>query len=337
MAEQPEAEQWRPDVLGEGFEQLTLPLGTDEEGDIVATLVRHLPERILGLPIPHGPFADIDVLYIHGWSDYFFNRRLARYWAGKGARFYALDLRKYGRSIREGQTPGYITNLNDYDVDIAAAMVAMGRAEDGTAPRRLVLLGHSTGGLTLPLWASRHQDAVDAVLLNSPWLEFQLSAAARTALTPVLGIHSRMRPRDEWPQLDLGFYSRAQAEAIDDADPLEINPAWRPEQTMTVHVGWMNAVIEGHQRVSLGLGLEMPVLVMLSARTVLPTRWSEELTRSDSVLIVDDIARASLKLGSSVTIERIEGALHDIFISRHDARELAYERLDRWATAMLAR
>ena len=34
---------WRPDVLGEGFEQLTLPLGSDDEGEVVATLVRHLP------------------------------------------------------------------------------------------------------------------------------------------------------------------------------------------------------------------------------------------------------------------------------------------------------
>ena len=41
MAEGERDEQWRPDVLGDEFEQLTLPLGSDDEGDIVATLVRH--------------------------------------------------------------------------------------------------------------------------------------------------------------------------------------------------------------------------------------------------------------------------------------------------------
>ena len=53
------------------------------------------------------------------------------------------------------------------------------------------------------------------------------------------------------------------------------------------------------------------------------------------MLVVDDIARASLKLGESVTVERIPGALHDVFLSRADARDLAYERLDRWVMGSL--
>lgn len=61
------------------------------------------------------------------------------------------------------------------------------------------------------------------------------------------------------------------------------------------------------------------------------------MTRADSVLVVDDIARAALKLGSSVTIERIDGALHDVFLSRREARAEAYERMERWTTAMLSR
>lgn len=329
------ADEWIPDVLGEGFEQLTLPLGVDHEGDVVATLVRHIPQWRIHLRQP--PLHDVDVLYVHGWSDYFFNRRLARWWGDRGARFYALDLRKYGRSLREGQTPGYITNLDDYDAEIAAAMEAIGRNLDGSGERRLVLLGHSTGGLTLALWADRHPGVVDSVILNSPWLEFQLNAATRAAIAPVLGIHSRLRPLDNWPQADLGFYARAQAEAVDADDPYEVNEAWRPAHTMTVHVGWINAVLAGHARVAAGLSIDAPVCVLLSARTVLPTRWSEDLTRADSVLIVDDIARAALKLGPSVTIERIDGALHDVFLSRHDAREAAYARMDRWALAMIAR
>jgi len=35
---------WRPDVLGPGFEQRTLPLGEDDEGELVATLVRYAPD-----------------------------------------------------------------------------------------------------------------------------------------------------------------------------------------------------------------------------------------------------------------------------------------------------
>ncbi len=84
------------------------------------------------------------MLYVHGWSDYFFNPELARYWSDAGARFFALDLRKYGRSLRPGQTPGYITNLADYDADIEAALTAMGHGPTdavGASARPLILLG----------------------------------------------------------------------------------------------------------------------------------------------------------------------------------------------------
>lgn len=330
---------WIPDVLGDEFEQLTLDLGEDDEGPVVATLVRALPrppgwwDRMLGRT---RPLDDVDVLYVHGWSDYFFQKRLARFWTSRGARFFALDLRKYGRSLRDGQTPGYITDLATYDDDIAAALEAMGRGADGSSSgRRLVLFGHSTGGLTLSLWASRHPEAADAVILNSPWLEFQV-ASARPLLTPVAELQARWAPREVAPQVDLGFYTRAQQEVADPADPVEVNLEWRPVQTMAVHAGWFHAILRGHTAVAAGLAIPAPVCVLLSARSATPTRWSDDLTRADSVLVVDDIARAALRLGPSVTVERIDGALHDVFLSRHEAREEAYHRLERWVSGWSA-
>lgn len=331
--------EWIPDVLGDEFEQLTLELGEDDEGPLVATLVRAVPrdrpwwDRLRGQSLPLG---DVDVLYVHGWSDYFFQKRLARFWTSRGARFFALDLRKYGRSLRDGQTPGYITDLVAYDEDIAAALSAMGHGTGAAAsPRRLVLLGHSTGGLTLSLWASRHPEAADAVILNSPWLEFQV-ASARPLIAPVAELQARWAPREVAPQVDLGFYTRAQQEVADPDDPVEVNHLWRPAQTMAVHAGWFHAILTGHAKVAAGLTIDAPVCVLLSARSATPTRWSEDLTRADSVLVVDDIARASLKLGPSVTVERIDGALHDVFLSRHGAREEAYRRLDRWVRGWTA-
>ena len=330
---------WTPDVLGEEFEQLTLDLGADEQGPVVATLVRALPPAQAWWDRMRGrtrPLDGVDVLYVHGWSDYFFQKRLARFWTARGARFFALDLRKYGRSLREGQTPGYIADLATYDEDIAAALEAMGRGEGGTASdRRLVLFGHSTGGLTLSLWASRHPGAADAVILNSPWLEFQF-APARAALAPMVELQARIRPMEVAPQVDLGYYTRAQQEVADPADPMDVNLTWRPAQTMAVYAGWLHAILSGHKTVAAGLSITAPVCVLLSARFAPPTRWSDELTSADSVLVVDDIARAALRLGSSVTVERIDGALHDVFLSRHEAREDAYARLARWVTGWRA-
>ena len=193
-------------------------------------------------------------------------------------------------------------------------------------------MGHSTGGLTLSLWAHRHPGVASAVILNSPWLEFQLP---REALMPLVELRARRRPMGPIPQVDLGYYSRAQAEAADPSDPVEVNLAWRPEQTMTVHAGWLGAILRGHDRIEQGLSIDAPVLVMLSGKSARPIRWHDELTRTDSVLVVDDIARAALKLGPLVTIARIDGALHDVFLSRHEAREQAYRVLAGWAERAL--
>ncbi len=173
------------------------------------------------------------------------------------------------------------------------------------------------------------------MILNSPWLEFQF-APARAAIAPMVELQARIRPMEAAPQVDLGFYTRAQLEVADPDDPMEVNPLWRPAQTMAVYAGWLHAILSGHKAVAAGLGITAPVCVLLSARFVPPTRWSEELTSADSVLVVDDIARAALRLGASVTVERIDGALHDVFLSRHDAREDAYRRLERWVTGWRA-
>ena len=58
--------QWQPDILGDGYTQTVLELGTDPdgEGQIAAVLVRRDPRD--------GEVAEGAVLYVHGFSDYFF-------------------------------------------------------------------------------------------------------------------------------------------------------------------------------------------------------------------------------------------------------------------------
>lgn len=396
---------WRPDILGEGFECLDLDLGIDdspatapENGDdsapLVATLVRALPRRVGlwdRLLDRRRPLEGVDVLYVHGWSDYFFQRHLAHFWTDRGARFYALDLRRYGRSLREGQLQGYVENLGDYDAEIALALAAMGRrvasaadappvgaAREGspavgspavrptdagqagpgntgagntgqsarapgpahahdpsTSP--LILFGHSTGGLVLSLWADRNRGAADAVILNSPWLELQVSAPLRRALQHVVNLRSRFNPHDlALPQLDLGFYKQAQRMVADPEEQALVNADWRPEHTLPVRSGWLHAILNGHGRIADGLDVGAPVCTLLSARSHFGLAWRDEMLSADTVIEVEGTARAALRLGSSVTVERIDGALHDVFLSETHARADAYARLDRWVTGWSA-
>ena len=48
------------------------------------------------------------------------------------------------------------------------------------------------------------------------------------------------------------------------------------------------------------------------------------------MLVADDIAKSATKIGRLVTIARIEGAIHDVFLSRPEPRAEAYRQLSQW-------
>ena len=108
------------------------------------------------------------MLYVHGWNDYFFQTHLADHLSDLGFDFYALDLRRYGRSLRVGHLRGFITDLDDYGVELAPRPDLIAEDHD-----QLILMGHSTGGLITALWAGMHSDRIDGLILNSPWLDLQ--------------------------------------------------------------------------------------------------------------------------------------------------------------------
>jgi alpha-beta hydrolase superfamily lysophospholipase len=314
---------WQPDILGAPFERWELELEPDVEGPVSATLVRRTRDEVIDGP---GVF---DVLYVHGWSDYFFQRELAEYWISRGARFHALDLRKYGRSLRPHQTPGYVEDLAVYDEDIRAALDVV-RARS-TVP--LVLMGHSTGGLTLSLWVSRHPDAADGLVLNSPWLELQTRAVGRALLEPVVGFGAVMHPHSEFPEVDLGFYSRTVSARLD--GEWEYDDAWRPEHGFRANRGWLNAILRGQAAVAKGLGIRIPALVLLSARSMLQPMWSEQMRYADTAIEVGGVARRAADLGLDVSIRRIDGALHDVALSAAPVRAMVWEAIDRWLPSVV--
>jgi alpha-beta hydrolase superfamily lysophospholipase len=193
-------------------------------------------------------------------------------------------------------TPGYVADLATYDADIEAALSAMGHGADRTSRRRLVLMGHSTGGLTLSLWAARHPGRAGALMLNSPWLEFQAGGVGRAFISPLVQLGALVQPLGTLPQVDLGFYTRSVSRRF--GGDWDYARQSRPDSGFPAHRAWLNAVLEGHAAVAAGLGLELPVLTLLSTRSTILPRWHEQMRRTDSVLVVDTIAQAAVRLGS---------------------------------------
>ncbi|AOT04628.1 alpha/beta hydrolase [Arthrobacter sp. U41] len=367
---------WREDVLGSRFARLELPLASDDEGPVVATLVRHggsggVPAPVTahaGLPPGAGPwprvrsalrrFFDPDghrapagqaaagqgshvpdirapekvVLYLHGWADYFLQAELADHVVASGFHFYALDLRKFGRSLRDWQTPGYTTDLAVYDEDIAAALAEIGSdiaARTGSTVAPTVhLLAHSLGGLVAALWADRNPGRLGTLILNAPWLELQGSSLIRNIAMHFVEPLARTDPHRALllPAMP-GYWDSVSGTAHGEWD---VDPVWRPKESFPVRPGWTKAVMAGHAAVAQRLDIKSPVLVMLSGRTRIQAEWSEELMGLDAVIDVEETARSALGLGRRAAVFRYPGALHDVFLSRRAVRREAYDDLVLW-------
>jgi alpha-beta hydrolase superfamily lysophospholipase len=110
----------------------------------------------------------------------------------------------------------------------------------------------------------------------------------------------------------------------------DYDPAWKGSPGPPVLIGWIRAVRQGHARVSAGLGIEVPVLVMCSTRSRFRRRWHPDLMAADTVLDVEQIARRAPRLGRHVTLVRIEGGLHDLVLSPKPVRDQVFEEMRAW-------
>jgi alpha-beta hydrolase superfamily lysophospholipase len=311
----------RVDVLGEPYNAETIELADDDEGEVVATLVSRRAPRPSGRA----------VLHVHGFADYFFQTPAADYWVDRGYDFYALDLRKYGRSLRPHQTPNFVTDLTHYYAELDEAFRRI-TARDGHDT--VLVSAHSTGGLITPLWVHDHDVPVSGLVLNSPWLDLHGSLLLRTAGTKAIDQIGARRPYLAIPRDVSGFYAMSLHEDHHGEWPFDL--AWKPIESWPVYAGWLRAVRRGHARVHRGLDLTVPVLVLTSGATGRPKVWDDTCSSTDIVLDVLQIRKWAHKLSGHVTLVKIDGALHDVTMSRAEVRAHAFDEITRWHDAYLA-
>lgn len=319
---------WVPDVLP-GYWQQTIPLGPDPagEGDIVATLIRR------GAETGQAAGTDHAVLAIHGFTDYFFHTELADHFANRGFAFYAMDLQKCGRSRQAGQTPHFITDLAHYDTELEHALRIVG-AETGSA--RVLVYGHSTGGLAIALWLDRlrrrgetARARVGGLVLNSPWLDLQGPAILRLGLTSAaIAALSRLRTKGVVRGQGNGGYGSSLHR--DYHGEFDYNLEWKPLGGFPITAGWLHAMRRGQARLQRGLDVGVPNLILRSDHTVREDAGPAALQCGDAVLDVKQIARWSGCIGNRSTIIPVKDAKHDVFLSLPEPRRLAYRYLDQW-------
>jgi alpha-beta hydrolase superfamily lysophospholipase len=293
---------WTEDRLLPGFEARTLEFPDDYDGRVVATLVR--------LPAGNAPRGA--VLYVHGFVDYFFQRHLAERFAAEGYAFYALDLRKYGRSLLPHQHPNFCRDLAEYDADITAAIDAIG------AP--VLLAAHSTGGLICSLYAARgsRRDQVRALWLNSPFFDWKVTPFKRAQLG-FAALSGQAFPFLNDPKALSPVYVRSIHS--DYGGEWNFDLRLKPLNGFPAYFGWIGAVLAAQAKVHAGLSIHCPVLTMHS-------------DEADIVLDWRHMAKWGRTLGPQATVLAFPGGLHDLVLSRQEVRDAVFAGLFSWAARL---
>ena len=286
------------------------------------------------------------VLYLHGRNDYFFQTHLADAFLQAGYEFYALDLRTCGRAGIGHPSPHDVRDLRIHDEEISEALRII-RSEHGHGV--VVLNGHSTGGLQAVIWAADHPGTVEALVLNSPWLQLNASGLIRSYGSAYVDVLSRRSPeRIIDNPAEAKARKRLAAEAASapgpdgaeagGSEPVEadlyvrvLHRRWggewdwdlrlKPSPAFPVRAGFLAGIRRLQREVRHGLGIEAPVLVCCSTTSSSPEASPEEALHSDIVLSVEQIIERAAFLGTDVTVRQIPGGVHDLALSPSPARE----------------
>lgn len=306
---------YHQDVLGKGFESAPIRMNDDYEGSVITTIIRKQPSYPSGRA----------VLYVHGFNDYFFQAEMATRYNEAGFTFYAVDLRKYGRSYQKHQKFNNVRDLSEYyqDIDTALAIIKQENNDE------VLLSGHSTGGLIITLYAAdkKDSDLFDALFLNSPFFEFNLPFIEKIAI-PLAAKLGTILPN----KLIGGGFSKLYGQSLHKSEYGEwtYDLQLKPHKAPDVNLGWIRAIYNGHKRIKKGVHIDKPVLLMMSQASVFEKKWSKRMYTGDAILNVDNIQRAAKGIKGEITIFTIKDGMHDLILSPKEVREEVYRKLFMW-------
>jgi len=248
----------------------------------------------------------VAVLHVHGYNDYFYQAELAHWFSEQGVAFYAVDMRRAGRSLRPGDHPHDMADIAEQGDDIALAADAIAELHPGLP---LVLHGHSTGALAAAIWASdRPHPQLVGVILNSPLFGLAASRRDRAAMV-ALPLVVRLRPR-----MVVGDRPAIYAKHlhVSGGGPAEFDFAWKTPAGIPARAQWVHAVSQAWRRIDAGLSIQVPVLVARSDSDGPERDDNPRIAEQDVVIDTAAIVRAIPKLGPDVRELVVVNGIHDL-------------------------
>ncbi len=307
---------WHKDIL-EGYEARYVNQGEQFDGPCRSTIVRKLN--------PKG--SRKAYLYVHGFNDYFFQKEMGERFVDSGYNFYAVDLRRYGRSWEPWQYPFNTRDMKEYFVDIDSALSQIRR--DGNVD--ITLSGHSTGGLTVAYMGAMKgaRVGVNRIVTDSPFLEWNFSPVMRNVAAPLIQFLSTFSKNAKIKQGHCDGYAYSLLKEYD--GEWEYNTDWKMIYSPPVTFSWVGSVNKAQKELMKNAShITVPILVMHSSRKIDGCNYTPEFKTGDAVLDPFMLQKRGEKLGHQRMVCTIDSGIHDLILSPLPAREAAYDTIFRF-------
>lgn len=304
---------WHSDILP-GYEARYVNQGEAFDGPCRSTIIRKLCKKR----------SERAFLYIHGFNDYFFQSEMGERFVDSGYNFYAVDLRRYGRSREPWQYPFNIRDQKEYFADIDSALAQIRR--DGNTD--ITLGGHSTGGLTVAYFgAMRGEEAgVDRIVTDSPFLEWNFSSFMRNLAIPTVGFFGKIFKNAKINQGHCDGYAYSLLKEY--YGEWTYNTDWKMVYSPPVTASWINAINSAQSKLMKNADkIAVPILVMHSSRKIEGCNYTPDFQTGDAVLDPEMIQKRGEKLGTTREVCAIDSGLHDLILSHQKARDAAYDTI----------
>lgn len=314
----PDDWHWGKDILP-GFESKFVKMPDAFDGPVRCTVVR----RLCGQPSKKA------FLYVHGFNDYFFQSEMGELMNDSGYNFYAVDLRRYGRSRLPWQYPFNVRDMKEYFEDIDSALNIVRR--DGNTD--ITLGGHSTGGLTVSYYAACRgkRIGVARVVTDSPFLEWNFSPFMRNVAANMLEGLAHLAPNMKIKQGHCDGYAYSLLKEYD--GEWSYNTEWKMVYSPPVTASWVGAVNAAQRDLMRKREfISVPILVMTSSRKIDGCNYTPEFSTGDCVLNPSDIRKRGERLATDSLrlVCEIDSGLHDLILSRLPVRDNAYRTMFRF-------
>ncbi len=270
-------------------------------------------------------------LYLPGFVDTFFHVEQANAWREVGVPLVGLEFRRSARALRSAASRDDIRDIYVREEEIGAALAYI-REDLGAS--KIILIGHSTGGLQAALWAGDHPRTVDAVILNSPWLDHNGSKFEKGLVTRAVDSIGLRFPRLRISSLAPHYAENLHA---DFGGEWAFNTAHKPITKIPVHAGFFRTVRRAQQRITRGsVKIQEPLLVAHAKESGNSKKPApEQLLSTDVVLNIKDMKRLAKVLNADATLLEVPGGRHDLALSERQARDIYTRETIAWAVKQL--